>query len=273
MRRHSNGDVLVQVVTKKRLKRYAGLHARSVREVRSAWVMTTFSLSSVESVSRVTSEETVHPHDREGARRILNVVVAGIGLVVAAPVMTLIAVAVKLTSPGPVFYKQERVGLDRRTSNGGNSRRRVDIGGRPFTLYKFRTMRVQAPGAAPQVWAAKNDPRITPIGGFLRKTRLDELPQLWNVLLGQMNVVGPRPEQPAIFQDLRLQVSSYQLRQRVRPGITGNAQITLAYDSCLDDVRKKVQADLEYIDRQSVLEDLRIMVLTAPAVLLRRGGR
>lgn len=235
--------------------------------------MTTFSLSSVESVRHVNSEDVVHPHDREGARRILNVVVAAIGLVVASPIMLMIAVAVKLTSPGPVFYKQERVGLDRRTSNGGNSRRRVDIGGRPFTLFKFRTMRVQAPGTEQQVWAAKNDPRITPIGGFLRKTRLDELPQLWNVLLGQMNVVGPRPEQPAIFSDLRVQVTSYQLRQRVRPGITGNAQITLAYDSCLDDVRKKVQADLEYIERQSVLEDLRIMALTAPAVFLRRGGR
>jgi lipopolysaccharide/colanic/teichoic acid biosynthesis glycosyltransferase len=235
--------------------------------------MTTFSLNSIGSLKSAPVQEAVHPHDREGARRVLNVIVAVIGLVVASPVMLLIAIAVKLTSAGPVFYKQERVGLDRRTSNGGNSRRRVDIGGRPFTLYKFRTMRVQAHYQAPQVWAAKNDPRITPIGGFLRKTRLDELPQLWNVLLGNMNVVGPRPEQPAIFQDLRVQVKSYQLRQRVRPGITGNAQVRLAYDSCIEDVRRKVQADLEYIERQSVLEDLKIMVMTPPAVLFRRGGR
>ncbi|MBX7119759.1 MAG: sugar transferase [Gemmatimonadaceae bacterium] len=235
--------------------------------------MTTFSFGSSEALLTSAKGEETHPHDREGARRALNVVVAATGLVLAAPIMAVIAVAVRLTSPGPVFYKQVRVGLDRRTSNGGNSRRKVDLGGKPFTLYKFRTMRVQAPGAEKQVWAAQNDPRITPIGGFLRKTRLDELPQLWNVLLGHMNVVGPRPEQPAIFQDLRQQVTSYQMRQRVRPGITGNAQITLAYDSCLDDVRKKVKADLEYIDRQSVLEDLRIMVLTAPAMIFRRGAR
>ncbi len=235
--------------------------------------MTTFSLSSAEAVRAAAAQEEVHPHDREGARRLLNVVVAATGLVVAAPIMLGVAVAIKLTSRGPVFYKQERVGLDRRTSNGGNSRRRRDIGGKPFTIYKFRTMRAVAPGTEQQVWASKSDPRITPIGGFLRKTRLDELPQLWNVLLGHMNVVGPRPEQVAIFDGLRGQVSSYQLRQRVRPGITGNAQISLAYDSCVDDVRRKVKADLEYIEKQSVLEDLRIMVMTAPVVLFRRGSR
>ncbi len=252
---------------------YFTMTSLPVRDVHLPGVMTTYSLGSLGALEGSAVQEISHPHDREGARRVLNVIVAAVGLVLASPVMLLIAVAVKLTSPGPVLFKQERVGLDRRTSNGGNSRRRVDLGGKPFTLFKFRTMRVQDPNSAPQVWAAKNDPRITPIGGFLRKTRLDELPQLWNVLLGHMNVVGPRPEQPAIFQELRNQVTSYQLRQRVRPGITGHAQITLAYDSCIEDVRRKVEADLVYIDRQSVLEDLRIMALTAPAVLLKKGGR
>lgn len=235
--------------------------------------VTTYDLSSLS--SRVTlrpSTADVHPHQREGARRVVNVVVAAIGLVVASPVMLLIAIAIKLTSPGPVFFRQTRVGLDLRRSNGGNHRRRVDLGGRPFTLYKFRTMHVERPGEEKQVWAAKNDPRVTKIGRFLRVTRLDELPQLWNVLLGQMNVVGPRPEQPVIFQNLRNEVNSYALRQRVRPGITGRAQIYLHYDTCLDDVRKKVAADLEYIERQSVVEDLRILLLTAPAVLWRKGG-
>ena len=194
-------------------------------------------------------------------------------MVIVAPVMLAIAVAVKLTSRGPVFYRQERVGLCLRSTYGGNHRRKQDIGGRPFTIYKFRTMRTQAPGAASQVWAAKNDPRITPIGGFLRRTRLDELPQLINVLLGDMNVVGPRPEQPAIFQNLRHEVASYSARQQVRPGITGLAQITLHYDSCVDDVRKKVDADLQYIRRQSFIEDLRIMVLTAPVMVFRKGSR
>jgi lipopolysaccharide/colanic/teichoic acid biosynthesis glycosyltransferase len=146
------------------------------------------------------------------------------------------------------------------------------MGGRPFTIYKFRTMRVAKPGAESQVWASADDPRITKLGKFLRKMRLDELPQLYNVLKGDMNVVGPRPEQPEIFQTLRSEVPSYPVRQRVRPGITGQAQITLHYDTCVEDVRKKVQADLEYIERQSVLTDLRIMLMTVPVVVFRKGG-
>lgn len=213
-----------------------------------------------------------HPHRREGARRVLNVAVAGIGLVMAAPVMLVVAVLVKLTSPGPVFYRQVRVGLCTRASHGGNFRRRQDIGGKPFTIFKFRTMRVAPPGEDAQVWAHAGDPRITSIGGFLRKTRLDEIPQLFNVLRGEMNVVGPRPEQPEIFQALRTEVPSYAVRQRVRPGITGQAQITLHYDTSVDDVRKKVATDLEYISNQSFLEDLRIMALTAPVVIFRKGG-
>ncbi len=246
---------------------------RSERDLQLNPTVTTYDLSSLSST--VTLRETTrdaHPHDREGARRLLNVVAAGVGLILAAPVMLVIAIAIKLTSPGPVFFRQVRIGLDLRTSNGGNHRRRVDLGGRPFTLYKFRTMQVERPGEAKQVWASKNDPRVTALGRFLRVTRLDELPQLWNVLLGHMNVVGPRPEQPVIFQSLRNEVVSYPLRQRVRPGITGKAQIELHYDTCVEDVRKKVAADLAYIERQSVLEDLRIMLLTAPAVLWRKGG-
>ena len=237
--------------------------------------MTTFGLHTV--IPGIRRERTRaipedHPHSREGARRVLNVTVAALGLVLAAPVLMLVALLVKLTSKGPIFYKQERVGLDLRAAAGGNFRRKVDLGGKPFTIYKFRTMRAAPPGQAAQVWASKRDPRITPIGGFLRKTRLDELPQLLNVLLGDMNIVGPRPEQPQIFQNLKNEVASYSVRQQVRPGITGLAQITLHYDTCIDDVRKKVACDLDYIAKQSLLEDLRIMALTAPAVLLKKGG-
>ncbi len=238
--------------------------------------MTTFGLQTVTPVIRrpkASSLPADHPHRHEGARRALNVAVAAIGLVLAAPVMLGVAVAVKLSSPGPIFYRQRRVGLCTRSTHGGNHRRKVDLGGKPFTIYKFRTMRVAKPGQDVQVWASNNDPRITPIGGFLRRTRLDELPQLWNVLIGDMNIVGPRPEQPEIFQNLRNEVPSYSARQRVRPGITGRAQITLAYDSCVDDVRKKVAADLEYIESQSFLEDLRIMALTAPVMVFRKGSR
>lgn len=239
--------------------------------------MTTFGLHTV--IPQITtaeqSDEYVvdHPHARERGRRALNVVVAATGLVLTAPLMALIAVAIKLSSPGPIFYKQTRVGLCRRTSMGGNFRRQQDIGGKPFTIYKFRTMRPARPDEEGQVWAAADDPRITGIGRLLRKTRLDELPQLLNVLRGEMNVVGPRPEQPEIFQNLRSEVRDYAARQRVRPGITGRAQVTLHYDTCVEDVRRKVEADLEYIERQSVTEDLRIMAMTVPVMLFRKGSR
>jgi lipopolysaccharide/colanic/teichoic acid biosynthesis glycosyltransferase len=210
----------------------------------------------------------------EGARRSLNVLAAGLGLVLAAPLMLIIAVAVRLLSRGPVLYAQTRVGLDRR--GGGDhvdiSRRRSDLGGRPFTIYKFRTM-VQPGGLTDdQVWATPDDPRITLVGRFLRKYRLDELPQLWNVLRGDMNIVGPRPEQPAIFVNLREQIDGYETRQRVRPGITGWAQVNHSYDRCLEDVRRKVSLDLEYIARQSLAEDLKIMALTVPVMVFRKGA-
>ena len=207
------------------------------------------------------------------ARRALNVAVASLGLLVGSPVMLLIAAVVKLTSRGPVLYRQTRIGLDRRApgNDGGNHRRSRDFGGRPFTIYKFRTMRV-GDDAEAQVWAAQDDPRVTAVGRLLRKLRLDELPQLVNVLKGDMNVVGPRPEQPEIFADLRKQVHQYSERQRVRPGITGWAQINHHYDESVEDVRRKVAFDLEYIARQSLTEDLKIMLLTAPTVVLRKGG-
>ncbi len=240
--------------------------------------MTTFGLHTlIPRIDRATPSRVVefdaHPHEQERARRALNVVVAAVGLVLTAPVMAVVALAIKVSSPGPVFYKQTRVGLCRRSSVGGNRRRHEDVGGKPFTIYKFRTMRPARPGEDEQVWAGENDPRITKIGRLLRRTRLDELPQLLNVLRGEMNVVGPRPEQPAIFQNLRTEVSGYRYRQQVRPGITGRAQVTLQYDSCVDDVRRKVEADLEYIRNQSVTEDFKIMVMTVPVMLFRKGAR
>jgi lipopolysaccharide/colanic/teichoic acid biosynthesis glycosyltransferase len=212
--------------------------------------------------------------DAERPRRALNVLVAAVGLLLTAPVMLMIAVLVKLTSRGPIFYTQTRIGLDRRDPKirSINYHRGVDLGGAPFRIYKFRTMAIGASSADAQVWASPSDPRVTWIGGFLRKYRLDELPQLWNVLRGDMNVVGPRPEQPQIFSDLRGKIDSYQHRQRVRPGITGWAQINLHYDNSIEDVRKKVSYDLDYIKRQSVLEDLRIMARTVPVMLFKKGA-
>ena len=217
-----------------------------------------------------TERASVHP---EWVHRTLNVSVAAIGIVLVAPFAAAIAVLIKLSSPGPVFYTQTRVGLDRRAMRGDRhqTRREEDLGGRVFTIYKFRSMRVDAEVPGEAVWASKDDPRITAIGDLLRKTRLDELPQLWNVVRGEMNVVGPRPERPSIFLSLRTQVENYHLRQRVKPGITGWAQINQAYDVSIDDVRNKVIFDLEYITNRSIWLDLRIMTRT-PLVMIGRKG-
>lgn len=206
-------------------------------------------------------------------RHVVNVVIATLGLVLALPLMAGIAVLIKLTSPGPVLFAQRRIGLDRREpgNEGGNARRHADHGGQTFIMYKFRTMEVDR-GAAREVWARPDDPRVTPVGRVLRKLRLDELPQLWNVLMGDMNIVGPRPEQPAIFAHLRDQIDEYPQRQRVLPGITGWAQVNRAYDSSVDDVREKLSYDLEYIRQRSAFEDLKIMLLTPAVMLGRRGG-
>lgn len=215
-----------------------------------------------------------HPEFAERWRRPLNVVLAGVALLLLAPVMLLIAILVKLTSRGPIFYMQTRVGWDRRSPRPGpeDERRCEDIGGLPFKIYKFRSMHVNAEHLTGAVWAAREDPRVTWLGQYLRQYRLDELPQLLNVIKGDMNIVGPRPERPSIFADLRVEIGDYARRQRARPGITGLAQINQQYDTSLDDVRNKVQYDLEYIRRQGLLEDVRIMLKTIPVVLFRRGG-
>jgi lipopolysaccharide/colanic/teichoic acid biosynthesis glycosyltransferase len=207
-------------------------------------------------------------------RRSVNLILALVALVIVLPVMFLIAMLVRLTSRGPVLYTQVRVGLDRREQAASlqNRRRQRDLGGQPFTIYKFRTMRVDAEHHSGAVWAQQRDPRVTPIGRLLRQYRLDELPQLLNVLKGEMNIVGPRPERPTIFAELREHIAEYPLRQRAKPGITGLAQINHHYDRSLEDVRTKVHYDLEYIRRQSVSEDFRIMLKTLPVILLRRGG-
>ena len=139
-------------------------------------------------------------------------------------------------------------------------------------MFKFRTMQVDAEADGRAVWAAKSDPRVTSIGRLMRKTRMDELPQLFNVIRGDMNIVGPRPERPTIFADLRRSIPEYPMRQRVKPGITGWAQINQAYDACVDDVRRKVQFDIEYMKRQSLAHDLQIMTMTLPVMIFRRGG-
>lgn len=206
----------------------------------------------------------------EISRRIMNVVLALAAILLLLPLMLIIAILIKLDSTGPVIFRQRRLGLDRR-SNAGDSevggRRAVDLGGRPFTIFKFRTMQVGAELESGPVWARKDDPRVTRVGRVLRATRMDEIPQFLNVLMGDMAIVGPRPERPRFVLKLREQIDGYRQRQRVRPGITGWAQVNRGYDQSLEDVRSKVQYDLEYVRRRSLWFDVKIMFLTIPVVL------
>ena len=206
-------------------------------------------------------------------RRILNILVAIVALMVSLPIMILIAIAIKVTSPGPIIYRQIRIGLnrrgnvktDRRSPPLGVCLRKENKGGKPFVIYKFRTMRVDTGNA--QVWAKRNDPRITPLGKILRKYRLDELPQLFNVIRGDMNIVGPRPEQPLLFLEMNDKVVGYSKRQDVLPGITGWAQVNQAPDITVADVRHKLILDMEYLNMLSTLKDIHIMVKTLPVMI------
>lgn len=221
-------------------------------------------------------DDDFEPRPRsEFACRAFNFVIALVLLAVAAPIMAVTALVIRLTSRGPVLYTQIRVGIDRRWNRTWalHERRREDLGGIPFTIYKFRSMKVDAEVNGEAVWAKKDDDRVTAVGKFIRKTRIDELPQLFNVLRGDMNIVGPRPERPSIFVRLREQIEEYPVRQRVRPGITGLAQVSNPYDETIDDVRRKVQFDIQYMRRQSLWEDISIMARTIPVMLFRIGSR
>jgi lipopolysaccharide/colanic/teichoic acid biosynthesis glycosyltransferase len=226
----------------------------------------------------------------------LNFSVAAISVILLFPLLVIIATAIKLDSRGPVFYRQVRVGLDRRDGvpdrpagrraadrgleraefdgqdrrleqSLGSPRRAENAGGRPFLIYKFRTMHVDAEEQTGPVWAAATDVRTTRLGRFLRRYRLDEIPQFWNVLRGEMAVVGPRPERPSFFRHLRREIRDYPARQKVKPGITGLAQVSQAADQTVDDVRKKLDFDLDYVQRRSLAYDLRIMLKTLPVML------
>jgi sugar transferase (PEP-CTERM system associated) len=182
---------------------------------------------------------------------LMNVLVAAIGILVSSPIMLLTALAVKLTSRGPVLYRQRRVGLD-------------DV---PFTVLKFRSMRMDAETGTGAVWAAKDDPRVTPVGGFIRRRRFDELPQLFNVLWGEMSIVGPRPERPEFVKALSEQIPYYRQRHCVRPGITGWAQINYKYGDTLEDTITKLEYDLFYIKNMSFSLDTYIMFHSLKAMM------
>jgi lipopolysaccharide/colanic/teichoic acid biosynthesis glycosyltransferase len=222
----------------------------------------------------VESLEVIPRERNEKASRALNLTLGTLALVIVSPLLVLIALVLKMTSRGPILYAQTRVGLDRRwrSTLAFRERRLEDLGGQVFTIYKFRTMRVDAERGSGAVWAKENDPRVTKLGKYMRILRLDELPQFWNVVLGDMNIVGPRPERPSIVSRLREDIPEYQFRHRVKPGITGLAQINQNYDASLDDVRSKVGWDLRYINEQGFWLDVKIMLRTVPSILLKYRG-
>jgi sugar transferase (PEP-CTERM system associated) len=191
------------------------------------------------------------------AKRAMDVILSAMGLVVFAPVMLIVAVIVKVTSVGPALYHQDRVGHE----------------GRIFTIHKFRSMRTDAEATTGAVWAAVNDDRVTPLGRFLRRARLDELPQLWNVLVGEMSLVGPRPERPEFVEGLKESIPFYGLRHGVRPGLTGWAQVRYTYGASVEDALEKLQYDLFYLKHVSITLDILILFLTVKTVLQRRGAQ
>jgi sugar transferase (PEP-CTERM system associated) len=190
------------------------------------------------------------------AQRLVSITVSFIGLAACLPFIPFIVLAVRLSSPGPIFFSQTRVGR----------------GGRPFTVFKFRTMgqNAETKGA---VWAVKNDPRVTSLGRFMRKTRIDEIPQLWNVLRGDMAFVGPRPERPEFVQWLTSEIPYYDLRHIIRPGITGWAQVRYQYGASLEETKQKLEYDLYYIKHLSLGLDLLIIFETIKTIILRRGAQ
>lgn len=189
-------------------------------------------------------------------RRLVSISISFIGLVLCLPVLPILMIAVRLSSPGPIFFRQVRVGLR----------------GKPFEVIKFRTMRQDAEKNGAQ-WAKKNDSRVTAIGRFMRKTRLDEIPQLWNVLRGDMGFVGPRPERPEFVEWLSSEIPFYELRHIIRPGLTGWAQVRYGYGSTLEETKHKLEYDLYYVKHMSVGLDLLVIFETVKTILLRRGAQ
>jgi exopolysaccharide biosynthesis polyprenyl glycosylphosphotransferase len=191
------------------------------------------------------------------ARRMVDIAVSALAAVALAPVMAIVALAIKLDTPGPVFYRQVRVGE----------------GGRRFTIIKFRSMRTDAESTGAPQWAAESDPRITRVGRFIRRCRIDELPQLWNVARGEMALVGPRPERPELVAEIARQLPFYEPRHLVRPGITGWAQVYAPYAASVEETLEKLSYDLYYVKHQSFATDAGIMLSTLGVMAGGRGAR
>jgi len=217
-------------------------------------------------------------------KRVIDISGSAIGLLLGLPLFFVVGILIKLDSPGPVFFRQERVGMNRRRrerrtleikrnkQERRTDRRKKNLYGETFYLYKFRTMVVDAEKGCGPIWAKSDDPRITNIGKVLRKTRIDELPQLINVLKGEMSLVGPRPERYHFVRDFICRIDGYPNQLGVKPGITGQAQVENGYDSCMEDVKLKVNHDLNYIQQWSLLKDFKILLKTILVVATGKGA-
>ena len=177
-------------------------------------------------------------------KRLIDIIGSIVALILFSPIMLIVAILVKKSSPGPIFFAQERIGL----------------GNKPFKMYKFRSMGVQDPKKEAKEWTTKNDARVTPVGRVIRKTSLDELPQFWNVLKGDMSLIGPRPERPLFVEKFKEEIPRYMIKHQVRPGITGWAQVNgFRGDTS---IRSRIEHDLYYIENWSLGLDIKILFLT-----------
>lgn len=191
-----------------------------------------------------------------GLKKLSDLMISAIGLLILVPILVLIAILIKIDSAGPIFYRQMRVGLR----------------GQPFMIWKFRSMCAEAESNGPR-WALTNDPRVSRVGRILRKFRLDEIPQLYNVLRGEMSLVGPRPERPVFVSELKMRIPYYDIRHTVRPGLTGWAQTQFRYGATAEDAHAKLQYDLYYVKNMTFGLDMRILIETIRVVLLGEGAR
>lgn len=246
-----NNDLIIDLITKCEDKNVGLKIVPHLYEILSGQARTTqlYGLTLIDIMPQLM------PEWEKKVKRILDIIVSLIFILLSSPITILASIAIKLDSKGPVFYKQERSGLN----------------GAPFKILKFRSMRQDAEKGSGPVWALKDDPRITKVGRFIRKVRIDEIPQMLNVLKGEMSLVGPRPERPFFVEKLAAEIPYYKRRLKVRPGITGWAQVKHKYDESIEDVKVKVKYDLFYIENISIRMDFKILFRTIFVVLFGKG--